>query len=383
MPNHRIRTTAAAAALALAAAGCAGPDAAGRVGEASTPPPAETSAPAETAAPASPEATPSGRLSAGEPRVLARNLEVPWAIAFLPDGDALVTERNSARVVRVDGSGRVTEVGTVQGVAPRGEGGLLGIAVSPTFEQDRHIFVYFTASDDNRIVRYRYDDGLSDPKVILRGIPSGAIHNGGRIAFGPDGHLYAGTGEAGRTSLSQDRASLGGKILRMTADGEAPPDNPFPGSLVWSYGHRNVQGFDWDENGVMYASEFGQNTYDEINRIEKGRNYGWPEVEGVGGDDRYTDPLLTWSTAEASPSGLAYAGGSLWVAALRGARLWQVPVSGGEAREPRALWEGEYGRLRSVVRTPDGASLWVGTSNHDGRGSPDPADDRILLVPLS
>jgi glucose/arabinose dehydrogenase len=259
----------------------------------------------------------------------------------------------------------------------------MGIAVSPTFEQDRHVFVYFTAQDDNRIVRYRYQDGLSDPKVILSGIPSGGIHNGGRIEFGPDGHLYAGTGEAGQTSLSQDRESLGGKILRMTIDGEAPPDNPFGDSPVWSYGHRNVQGLAWDEAGNMYASEFGQNTYDEINRIEKGRNYGWPEVEGIGGDDRYTDPLLTWSTDEASPSGMAYAGGSLWVAALRGTRLWQVPIADGQARGPRSLWEGEYGRLRSVTRAPDGASLWVGTSNHDGRGSPAESDDRILLVPLT
>ncbi len=386
MPNQRIMAVTAALALAAATAGCGGPEAAERVGQGRTPPPIETSAaitPSESPSGSPSTAAPGRRLSPGVPRVLAPRLEVPWAIAFLPDGDALVTERNSARVVRVNAQGRVSEVGTVQGVAARGEGGLMGIAVSPDFERDRFVFVYFTAADDNRIVRYRYQDGLSDPKVILSGIPSGGIHNGGRIEFGPDGHLYAGTGEAGQTSLSQDRASLGGKILRMTIDGEAPPGNPFGDSLVWSYGHRNVQGLAWDEAGDMYASEFGQNTYDEINRIEKGRNYGWPEVEGIGGDDRYTDPLLTWSTDEASPSGMAYAGGSLWVAALRGNRLWQVPIADGEARGPRGLWEGEYGRLRSVTRAPDGASLWVGTSNHDGRGSPAESDDRILLVPLT
>ncbi len=376
MPTQRIRAAAAAFAVLLAAPACSQAGLAGAAGEAATPAP-------PASATASPPAAPSRPPSAGEPRTLAENLRVPWGIAFLPDGDALVTERDTARVLRVTGDGRVTEVGTVAGVAPRGEGGLLGIAVSPDFTRDRYVFVYFTARSDNRIVRHRYEnDRLTDPKVIVSGIPSGVIHNGGRLAFGPDGYLYAGTGEAGRTALSQDRDSLGGKILRMTVDGEAPPGNPFGGSLVWSYGHRNVQGLAWDEAGTMYATEFGQNTWDEINRIEPGRNYGWPEVEGVGGDDRYTDPLVTWSTDEASPSGAAYAGGSLWVAALRGARLWQVPVSGGRAGEPRALFTGEYGRLRAVTATPDGRALWVGTSNHDGRGDPDAADDRILVIPL-
>jgi glucose/arabinose dehydrogenase len=386
MPTQKIRAAAAAAAVLFAASACSGTDPAGAAGEAATPaPPASATTPASpgTSPTASPPASPSRPLSAGEPRTLAENLRVPWGIAFLPDGDALVTERDTARVLRVAGDGRVTEVGAVAGVAPRGEGGLMGIAVSPGFAKDRYVFVYFTARSDNRIVRYRYEnDRLTDPKVIVSGIPSGVIHNGGRLAFGPDGYLYAGTGEAGRTALSQDRDSLGGKILRMTVDGEAPPGNPFGDSLVWSYGHRNVQGLAWDEAGTMYATEFGQNTWDEINRIEPGRNYGWPEVEGVGGDDRYTDPLVTWSTGEASPSGAAYAGGSLWVAALRGARLWQVPASGGETGEPRALLTGEYGRLRAVTATPDGRALWVGTSNHDGRGDPDAADDRILVIPL-
>ncbi|MEV5412612.1 PQQ-dependent sugar dehydrogenase [Thermopolyspora sp. NPDC052614] len=383
MPNQRIMAVTAALALAAATAGCAGPEAAERVGQGRTPPPIETSAPVAPSDTPSGTPVPGPRLSPGNPRVLVSDLEVPWAIAFLPDGDALVTERNSARIVRVNAEGRVSEVGAVEGVVPRGEGGLMGIAVSPDFERDHFVFVYFTAQDDNRIVRYRYQDGLSDPKVILSGIPSGGIHNGGRIAFGPDGYLYAGTGETGQSGLAQDRESLGGKILRMTMDGEAPPGNPFGDSLVWTYGHRNVQGLAWDESGTMYATEFGQNTYDEINRIEKGHNYGWPEVEGIGGDDRYTDPLLTWSTDEASPSGLAYAGGSLWVAALRGTRLWQVPVADGEVRGPRGLWQGEYGRLRSVTPTPDGRALWVGTSNRDGRGSPAESDDRILLVPLT
>ncbi|MBB5132573.1 glucose/arabinose dehydrogenase [Thermocatellispora tengchongensis] len=315
-------------------------------------------------------------------RTLVEGLAVPWDIAFLPDGNALVTERDSARLLRVSPDGRATAIGTIEGVSAAGEGGLLGVAVSPTYADDQYIFVYFTADDDNRIVRYQLDgDRLSDRQVILSGIPKSGIHNGGRIAFGPDGHLYAGTGEAGDQPLAQDRESLGGKILRMTMDGRPAPGNPFEGSVVWSYGHRNVQGLAWDSQGRMFATEFGQNSFDEINRIEKGANYGWPEVEGVGGDDRFVDPLLTWSTDEASPSGLAYAGGSLWAAALRGARLWQVPLSAdGEAGRPIAHFEGEYGRIRAATPAPDG-SLWISTSNKDGRGDPDPADDRIIVLP--
>src|SRR5690606_21601409 len=187
MPNHPIRAAAAATVLALVAAGCSGPEAAERVGGARTPAPLAGGTPGPSGAATA--ATPARPATAGEPRTLAEGLRVPWGIAFLPDGDALVTERNSARVVRVGGDGRVTEAGVIEGVRARGEGGLLGIAVSPRFEQDRYVFVYHTAADDNRIVRYRYEgDRLSDPKVIVSGIPSGVIHNGGRLEFGPDGH---------------------------------------------------------------------------------------------------------------------------------------------------------------------------------------------------
>ncbi|MEU6711893.1 PQQ-dependent sugar dehydrogenase [Nonomuraea sp. NPDC046802] len=311
----------------------------------------------------------------GAPKNVATGLAVPWAIAFLPGGDALVTERDTARLLRVSPSGRVSEVAKIDGVRPEGEGGLMGVAV-----KDSQIFLYYTAEQDNRIVRYRLTDGgIADPRVIVRGIPKGGIHDGGRLAFGPDGYLYATTGETGDPGLAQKRDSLAGKILRMTVDGAPAPGNPF-GTLVYSYGHRNVQGLAWDRSGRLYASEFGANTYDEVNLIKPGANYGWPEVEGRGNDPRYVNPILTWPTSEASPSGMAYWDGSLWVGALRGARLWQIPLSGeGAAGRPVAHFTDQYGRLRAVTAAPGGA-LWVGTSNKDGRGSPRPGDDRILSV---
>ncbi|MFG1999212.1 PQQ-dependent sugar dehydrogenase [Spirillospora sp. NPDC048911] len=328
-----------------------------------------------------PAPPPTSPQAPAQPRDLTTNLAVPWAVAFLPSGDALVTERDSARVLRVTPQGQATPIGKVPGVAAAGEGGLMGIAVSPTFAQDRFIYLHFTASDDNRVVRFRYDNGIGPLQPIVTGIPKGDNHNGGRIAFGPDKYLYIATGETYKTHLAQDKKSLGGKILRVTPTGEPAPGNPF-GSRVWTYGHRNVQGLAWDDQGRMYATEFGQNTYDEINRIEKGKNYGWPEVEGVGGKPEYTDPLLTWSTDEASPSGLAYAKGSLWAAALRGERLWQIPLTAdGEAARPVPHFQDRYGRLRAAVQAPDG-TLWITTSNKDGRGDPAQGDDRILTLPL-
>ena len=334
-------------------------------------------APGEGAAPGG---TSTPTTQAGTPFVLARNLEVPWAIAFLPGGDALVTERDSARLLRVTPQGRVSTVGTVPGVEPSGEGGLLGVAVSPSFGRDRFVYLYFSTGTDNRIARFRYAaDGIGPLDAVLTGIPRAAIHNGGRLAFGPDGMLYATTGAHAEPGISQDRDSLGGKILRMTPDGRPAPGNPF-GTVVWTYGHRNVQGMAWDSAGRMYATELGQNRFDEINRIQKGHNYGWPVVEGAGHDGRYTDPQVTWPTEEASPSGAAIAAGSLWVAALRGERLWQVPLDRtGAVGKPVAHFTGEFGRLRAVVRAPDG-SLWVTTSNRDGRGSPGPDDDEILVI---
>lgn len=322
----------------------------------------------------------------GPPRVVdvvADGLSVPWGIDFLPDGTALVTERDTRRVLAVDGRGDVTVVGVVGEAVPEGqagEAGLLGIAVSPDFAEDRSVYLYLTTAQDNRIVRYRFaGGGLGRPEVVLDGIPNGFVHDGGRLGFGPDGFLYASTGETGEPEMAQDRGSLGGKVLRITPDGDPAPGNPDPDSPVWSWGHRNVQGLAFDERDRLWASEFGDSTYDELNLIEGGGNYGWPMVEGRGQGEGLTNPQVVWNTDEASPSGLAYADGHLWLAALRGQRLWRIDVTGGRAADPRDYFVGEYGRLRTVVVAPDG-NLWVTTSNRDGRGSPAPDDDRILLV---
>ncbi|GGK66451.1 hypothetical protein Sme01_10790 [Sphaerisporangium melleum] len=316
-------------------------------------------------------------------QVANTGLQVPWAIAFLPDGTALVTERDTARIMQVRPGSTPTVAATVPNVVPSGEGGLLGIAVSPTYAQDQYVYVYYSASSDNRVVRLRLNAPATQ-QVIVSGIPKASFHNGGRIAFGPDGMLYVATGDGGTTSNAQNRSSLGGKILRMTATGGMPQSgNPFSGSLVYSMGHRNVQGLAWDGQGRLYASEFGQNTYDELNLIVAGGNYGWPTCEGMCTNPSFRNPLVTWTTAEASPSGLAYAGNTLFAAALRGTRLWTVPVSGGAVTgSPVAEFQGTYGRLRAVVVGPDGW-LWVSTTNRDGRGTPASNDDRIIRVPPS
>ena len=338
------------------------------------------SAPASGAASAAPPGAPSAAAPAAPsgPKVVASGLEAPWGIAFLPGGDALVSERDTARVVRIPAAGgEPALVTTVAQAAPAGEGGLLGLAVSPSFATDDLVFAYVTTADDNRIVRFRLSSP-TDVEPVLTGIPKARTHNGGRLAFGPDGLLYAGTGDVGDTSLSQNERSLGGKVLRMTADGE-PAEAA--GSLVFSRGHRNVQGLAFDASGTLYATEFGQDRFDEVNVLVEGGNYGWPTVEGAPGsaDPRFTAPIVTWETSEASPSGAAILGGSLYVAALRGQRLWRVPLAGGD---PEALLQGDYGRLRAAATAPDG-SLWVLTSNRDGRGEPSGSDDRVLRLTVA
>src|SRR5215213_11486957 len=321
-----------------------------------------------------------------EVSTLATDLEVPWSFAFLPGGDALVTERDSGKLLRVSPSGDVREIQTLP-EGGSGEGGLLGVAVSPDFEDDRYIYAYYTTEIDNRVVRFRLGEKL---EPLITGIPVNTYHDGGRIKFGPDGMLYVSTGDAGESGNSQDRDSLGGKILRIEPDGSIPPDNPFPGSPVYSYGHRNVEGLAWDAQGRLYASEFGQNTWDEVNRITAGENYGWPAVEGRGGEDQgYVDPITVWPPSEASPSGaeimvdgaIPQWEGDLFVSALRGERLWRLELNDrGEVVDREKLLDREIGRVRDVTQAPDG-SLWVSTSNYDSYGTPvSEQDDRILRL---
>ncbi len=336
---------------------------------ASTPMSAAPSSSAPSVAPTSPSATPSASAtptasSSRSPRVagvsvLARRLEVPWGVAFLPTGSALVAQRRSGVVVLVSPTGRETVVGRVPGVADQGEGGLLGLAVDP--DDATRVYAYLTSTQgDNRVVALRLSGGrLRLERALLTGIPSGRRHNGGRLVIGPDGRLWIGTGDAGDTSRAQRRGDLGGKILRIARDGSIPADNPF-GTPVWSYGHRNVQGLAFDSAGRLWATEFGQDTYDELNLIRRGGDYGWPVVEGRG---------------------LAIVDDVAFVGALKGRRLWQVPLAGGRAGTPVAAYTGRFGRLRTVVAAPDG-TLWVTTSNRDGRGSPTPDDDRILRITL-
>lgn len=326
---------------------------------------------------------------AGAPRdvavadTMASGLQTPWDVDFLPGGAALVSLRDSGHVIRIEGDQQVQlDAGGPDGAVPdvthESEDGLLGLAVGP----DEGIYLYLTTEADNRVVRYDLEgDDLVNPQVILDGIPAHQTHDGGRLAFGPDGHLYVTTGDAREPERAQDIDSLAGKILRVTEDGQPAPGNPF-GNEVWSYGHRNVQGVGWTTDGRMYASEFGSSEFDELNLIEPGGNYGWPHIEGWAGDPEYVDPLVTWTPDEASPSGIDVTDEGVWMTALRGERLWFVPLdAGGDVGEPREYSLG-LGRLRAVATAPDG-SLWVVTSNTDGRGDPSAEDDQIVRLTLT
>jgi glucose/arabinose dehydrogenase len=317
--------------------------------------------------------------------VVASNLEIPWEVAFLPDGDLLVTER-PGRLVRIGQQGATFEIAGVEHV---GEGGLQGLALDPSFTENGWLYLYLTTRSDsrliNRIERYRLaGDQLSDKTLIFDNIPGAQYHDGGRIEFGPDGYLYVAVGDAVQPEWAQDPQNLAGSILRITADGSIPADNPF-GNAVWSYGHRNAQGLAWDDQGRLWSTEHGRSGvrsgYDELNLIASGQNYGWPVVEGDANQEGMVAPAAhsgaddTWA-----PAGMVYWDGSLWFAGLRGASLYEAVINeAGQVTDMKAHFRGDFGRLRAVQLGPDG-SFYLTTSNRDGRGPESPGDDKVIRI---
>jgi glucose/arabinose dehydrogenase len=361
---------------------------AGRVG---TPPPVTTSpaptSPASTTpaatTPTSPTTTPPTENM--EPTVtLATDLEIPWALDFLPDGSIIFTER-PGRVRMIDpGNNPLTQpLLTINEVAASGEGGLLGIAVHPDFSVNQFVYVYYTHQRNGRlantVVRFRLGgQRLSEKAVIIDDIPAASIHDGGRIKFGPDGLLYIATGDSAQPDLAQEITSLAGKILRLNDDGSIPDDNPFPGSPVYSYGHRNPQGLAWDDQGRLWETEHGSSARDELNLIEAGKNYGWPVVRGDDTAAGMVNPVLHSGSDTWAPSGLSYFDGSLYFAGLRGQTLYRAVLNGGRVELRRYLAR-DFGRLRDVVVGPDNF-FYILTSNRDGRALPSSNDDLILRV---
>ncbi|HEX7188009.1 MAG TPA: PQQ-dependent sugar dehydrogenase [Actinomycetes bacterium] len=318
-------------------------------------------------------------------RVLAKNLAAPWGIAFLPGGNALVGERDSGDVHVVRRGGGRRRVGHLSVFSQKsnfGEGGLLGLALDPGFATNRWVYAYLSTRDDNRVVRMQFVDGaLGKRHLVLGGIPMAVHHNGGGLVFGPDGLLYVSTGDGEDSSNAQSRSSLGGKVLRITPTGGVPAGNPF-GNRTWAMGFRNPEGITFDGRGNLWASEFGEKDTDELNRIVPGANYGWPRVEGGDGPGGYRDPFAQWSpTSICSPAGVAVANGRAWLGALRGQSLYSVKLEGDNAGRKRRHFEGRFGRIRQVMTAPDG-SLWITTSNRDGRGSPGPDDDKVIRIAL-
>ena len=375
----------------------------------------------------------------GKTQTLVTGLKAPWELVFLPDGQALVNERDTGSILLISKDLKVSKIGFTRASPPCErfcEGGTLGMAIAADrFAGKLSLFVFLTTLEDNRILKYDLntnDSGewkLANKRVLIKGIErsgKSTTHNGGRLAIGPDGKLWVSLGDSGmKGATSQNWKALAGSVLRMNLDGTIPEDNP-RGSFVWSKGLRDTQGMAWDSYGNMWTTEFGADTWDELNLMEKGKNYGWPLAEGFykfvetslePGDlgsnaqgtadnpapepnipslpsttekftnPRYAAPVFTWNPAEAACSGITHVKGSLISACLRGGKLWVIPVIGDKKLgEPQEFFKGKFGRLRKATLAPDG-TLWLLTSNRDGRGGwssggENPQDDRIIRVPL-
>jgi glucose/arabinose dehydrogenase len=371
-----------ASAAALVAPAVAGADPA--------PSPLATSVPAPVGSSGFPSPTPTAP-SPPDPPVTERahGLAIPWCVLPLPDGSALVDERNTGRILRVPAhGGRPTPFATIPDIATdTASGGLLGMARSPHFRRDHLVYAYVSTSSDDRVVRFSTKDPAHAITPVFTGIPKEHQHNGGALAFGPDGMLYIGTGDGGKRARPQDLTSLNGKILRVTPDGRVPPGNPY-GTAVWSIGHRNVEGFAFDRRGRLWESELGDASWDEVNLIVRGGNGGWPLREGhvagpkpdyPAGPGAMREPEVVWATKDASPSGVTVLHDTLYVTALRGEGLWRMPIRRHGLGAPSKLFSGVYGRLRAVAPAP-GGDLWLGTTNRDHPGAEKPGDDRLLRV---
>ncbi|MEK7133207.1 MAG: PQQ-dependent sugar dehydrogenase [Patescibacteria group bacterium] len=317
--------------------------------------------------------------------IIAENLQIPWEIAFLPEGDLLATERPGT-LKRIGKEGRVYNI---EGVEHIGEGGLLGMALHPQFAENRWIYLYLTTKvgDElkNRVERYYFqNDRLSDKKIIIDNIPGASHHDGGRIAFGPDGNLYITAGDAGNSQLAQDVNSFAGKILRLSDDGSIPSDNPF-GNAVYSYGHRNPQGLAWDDKNQLWATEHGRSGIlsglDELNLIQKGKNYGWPIIQGPEIKTGMISPVAQSGADETwAPAGAVFWNGSIFFTGLRGESIYEAKIAdNGKITAVISHFRGAFGRLRAIQIGPDGF-MYVSASNTDGRGEVRGNDDKIIKI---
>ena len=358
----------AVAAASMVLAGCTQPEPTGPL--TTKPSPTGTSSASATAGPVETVQP------VGDPVTVVGGLAAPWSMVRLESGSTLISERDSGAVKELTPDGALRDAAVIPGVVHDGEGGLMGlefVSGEDAGTDGDWLYAMYSAASDNRVVRFPLQGapgsyGLGTGEDVLTGMAKAGNHNGGRIKLGPDGLLYITIGDASDTNSSLDLASINGKILRVELDGSVPADNPFPGSPVWSVGHRNPQGLAWDADGQLWAAEFGQNTWDEFNLITAGANYGWPLVEGSSDDPRFTNPAYQWATSDASPSGLAYVRGTFFLAALGGERLWAIyPTTAGTTAVE--YYSGQFGRIRDVIAGPDG-SLWLLTNNTDGREIP-------------